>query len=102
MYIRSTGLGRTLLQARAAKIESVQIVPTTLENPQKGENEPTRLLMTIDVISPVTWTVRVFVEPSDMRRIMSLAIKNRKVLFRFIRFLIFGGRSPSLIVEKRD
>jgi hypothetical protein len=31
MFLRSTGLGRTLLTARVAKIETTDMVPSTLE-----------------------------------------------------------------------
>jgi hypothetical protein len=101
MYIRSTGLGKTLLQCKVEKVESCIIVPETLEQPKEGEDEPTRLLMTMKVIAPVTWTVRAFVEPADLRHIIGFALKNPKVLFDGLRFLIAGGRSPSLVVKKK-
>ena len=101
MYIRSTGLGKTLLQCKVEKVESCNVVPETLELPKEGENEPTRLLMTMKVIAPVTWTVRAFVEPADLRHIIGFALKNPRVLFNGLRFLTFGGRSPSLVVKKK-
>ena len=102
MYIRSTGLGKTLLQCKVAKVEPTRVVPETLEAPKEGENEPTRLLMTMDVIAPVSWTVRAFVEPADLRRIIGFVFKNPGVLFSGARFLFFGGRSPSLVVKKKE
>ncbi len=102
MYIRSTGLGKTLLQCKVESVESSVIVPETLEASKEGEGEPTRLLMTMRVIAPVTWTVRAFVEPADLRRIIGFVLKNPKVLWAAIRFLIAGGRSPSLEVKKRE
>ena len=101
MYIRSTGLGKTLLQCRVEKVESCNVVPATLELPKEGENEPTRLLMTMKVIAPVSWTVRAFVEPADLRHIIGFALRNPAVLFKGLRFLAFGGKSPSLEVKKR-
>lgn len=101
MYIRSTGLGKTLLQCKVESVEASTIVPTTLESSKEGEEEPTRLLMTMRVIAPVTWTVRAFVEPADLRHIIAFALRNPKVLFSALRFLAFGGRSPSLEVKKR-
>ncbi len=101
MYIRSTGLGKTLLQCKVAKVEATNIIPETLAPPKEGENEPTRLLMTMTVIAPVTWTVRVFVEPADLRRIIVFALKNPGVLFNVIRFILFGGKSPSLVVKRK-
>jgi hypothetical protein len=102
MYIRSTGLGKTLLQCQVESVESSTIVPATLEASQEGKEEPTRLLMTMRVIAPVSWTVRAFVEPADLRRIIGFVLKNPKVLFSALRFLIFGGRSPSLVVKKKE
>lgn len=101
MYIRSTGLGKTLLQCKVAKVEATNIIPETLESPKEGENEPTRLLMTMTVIAPVTWTVRAFVEPADLRRMIVVALKNPAVLFNCVRFLLFGGESPSLVVKRK-
>jgi hypothetical protein len=101
MYIRSTGLGKTLLQCKVDKVESCIIVPETLELPKEGEVEPTRLLMTMKVIAPVTWTVRAFVEPADLRHIIGFVLKNPRVLFDGLRFLAVGGSSPSLVVEKK-
>jgi hypothetical protein len=102
MYIRSTGLGKTLLQCKVEGVESSTIVPETLEVTKEGEEEPTRLLMTMRVIAPVSWTVRAFVEPADLRRIIVFVLKNPKVLFGALRFLVFGGRSPSLEVKKKE
>jgi hypothetical protein len=102
MYIRSTGLGKTLLQCKVESVESSVIIPATLEATKEGEEgEPTRLLMTMKVISPVTWTVRAFVEPADLRAIVAFALKNPKTLFSALGFLLGGGRSPSLVVEKK-
>ncbi len=101
MYIRSTGLGKTLLQCKVEKVESCIIVPETLESPTEGEDEPTRLLMTMKVIAPVTWTVRAFVEPADLRHIIGFTLRNPKVIFSALRFLALGGRSPSLVVKKK-
>jgi len=101
MYIRSTGLGKTLLQCKVSNVESCNIVPATLELPKEGESEPARLLMTMKVIAPVSWTVRAFVEPADLRHIIGFVLRNPGVLFKGLRFLTFGGKSPSLEVKKR-
>jgi hypothetical protein len=99
MYIRSTGLGKTLLQCKVAKLEYTNIVPETLKDPENGEKEPRRLLMTMQVIAPVTWTVRAFVEPGDLRSIVIYLLKNPSILWHALNFLVFGGESPSLIVK---
>ncbi len=90
MYIRSTGLGRTLLTCHVAKIEVTNIVPSTLGTPEKGKKEPKRMLMTIQTTDPVAWTVRGFVEPSDLRQIILAALRPA-VIFTALRFLLFGG-----------
>jgi hypothetical protein len=102
MYIRSTGLGKTLLQCKVESVESCTIVPETLESPKEGKEEPTRLLMTMRVIAPVTWTVRAFVEPADLRHIIGFVLKNPRALFDGVRFLTIGGSSPSLVVQKKE
>jgi hypothetical protein len=58
--------------------------------------------MTMQVIAPVTWMVRAFVEPADLRHIIGFALQNPKVLFNGLRFLTLGGSSPSLVVKKKE
>jgi hypothetical protein len=86
MYIRSTGLGKTLLKARVSKIESTDIVPSTLDHP-RDHKEPFRLLMVTDVIEPVNWTVRIFVEPADLKHIVWEVLTHPATLLRALRFL---------------
>jgi hypothetical protein len=50
----------------------------------------------------VTWTVRAFVEPADLRHIIGFALRNPKVLFDGLRFVTLGGESPSLVVKKKE
>lgn len=92
MFIRSTGLGRTLLTCHVAKIEVTNVVPSTLKDPAEGQSEPPRLLMTIQTTDPVTWTVRGFVEPEDLRLILKAALKPA-VIWTAFKFLLFGGRA---------
>ncbi|MBI5444267.1 MAG: hypothetical protein HY900_24030 [Deltaproteobacteria bacterium] len=92
MFIRSTGLGRTLLTCHVAKIEVTDIVPSTLEEPKGGQKEPMRLLMTIQTTDPVNWTVRGFVEPGDLRRILKAALRP-SVILTGLKFLLSGGGS---------
>jgi hypothetical protein len=100
MYLRSTGLGKTLLQCKAAKIEHTDVVPETLKHPQDGEMEPKRLLLTMKVTEPVTWTVRAFIEPKDLRDIIGLFFKNPSILWHAARFLFSGNGAPSVIVKR--
>ncbi len=89
MKLRSTGLGKTLLKARFGTIEPTSVIPATLE---ASDNEPTRLLMTMEVVEPVHWTVRAFIEPEDLRRMAKLILTKPSVLFLALRFLF--SKSP--------
>ncbi|MBE0618417.1 MAG: hypothetical protein IH608_10895 [Proteobacteria bacterium] len=92
MFIRSTGLGRTLLTCKVVKIEVTDMVPSTLEPPEEGEpKEPTRLLMTIQTTDPVNWTVRGFVEPQDLWLILKAAM-TPAVIWTALKFLFAGGK----------
>ena len=65
MFVRSTGLGRTLLSGRISKIVTTRLVPATLEEPAAGQTEPMRVLMEMEITSPVHWTVRAFLDPPE-------------------------------------
>jgi hypothetical protein len=92
MFIRSTGLGRTLLSARVAKIETTRVVPSTLEPPKDGAAEPMRMLMIMQVVHPVNWTVRAFVDPSDLRHMVKVVLTHPMLILRGIRF--FFSKDP--------
>ena len=92
MFIRSTGLGRTLLTARVANIQTTDMVPATLEPPNPGATEPMRMLMVMEVVHPVHWTVRAFVDPADLRRMAKLVLTNPALILRGIKF--FFSKSP--------
>lgn len=72
MYVRSTGLGRTLLKSRLGKLEVTNIVPSTLE---ESEGEPARMLMVMNIDEPVNWEVKAFMEPQDLRRLVMLILR---------------------------
>jgi hypothetical protein len=91
MFVRSTGLGRTLLQGRIAKIVATDINPSTLEEPPKGSKEPMRLLMEMEIQSPVHWTVRAFVDPPDLREMLKYVITNPSLLLTAVKFLFMKG-----------
>lgn len=93
MFIRSTGLGRTLLTARVANIQTTDMVPSTLEPPKGGATEPMRILMVMEVVHPVHWTVRGFVDPADLRRMAKLVLTNPALILRGIKF--FFSKSPT-------
>lgn len=102
MFIRSTGLGRTLLTCHVEKIEVTTMVPSTLEMPKDGEpKEPQRLLMTIQTTDPVTWTVRGFVEPEDLWLILKAAMKP-SVIMTGIKFLLFGKKKRAVTEDTAE
>ncbi len=92
MFIRSTGLGRTLLTARVANIETTAVVPSTLELPKDKGAEPMRMLMVMQVVHPVNWMVRAFVDPSDLRHMIKVVLTNPMLILRGIKFLF--SRDP--------
>ncbi|OPY73809.1 MAG: hypothetical protein A4E63_00919 [Syntrophorhabdus sp. PtaU1.Bin050] len=91
MFVRSTGLGRTLLRGRIARIVTTNIVPSTLEPPANGTKEPMRLLMEMEILHPVHWTVRAFVDPPDLREMIMHVITNPGLILNGIKFLFMKG-----------
>jgi hypothetical protein len=92
MFMRSTGLGRTLLTARVANIEATTVVPSTLEESTGGTIEPTRMLLVMEVVNPVHWTVRAFIDPSDLRKMVKIVLTNPSLLLKGIKF--FFSKDP--------
>jgi len=92
MFMRSTGLGRTLLTAKVANIEATTVVPSTLEEAKDGAAEPTRMLLVMQVVDPVNWTVRAFIDPSDLRKMVKAVVTNPGLLLKGIKF--FFSKDP--------
>lgn len=91
MFVRSTGLGRTLLSGRIAKIETTNLVPATLEPPTDGEHEPVRVLMEMEITNPVHWTVRAFLDPPDLRHMVKIILTNPAFIMAGLKFLFSKG-----------
>jgi hypothetical protein len=91
MFIRSTGLGRTLLAGKIKTIETTTVVPSTLEPRKDGSQEPERLLVEIEITNPVHWTVRAFVEPPDLREMIAIILTRPKLMFQCLKFLCRKG-----------
>jgi hypothetical protein len=91
MFVRSTGLGRTLLTAKVARIVATDIVPSTLEPAPNGTKEPTRLLMELEITHPVHWTVRAFVDPPDLRMMIKHVLTHPGLILQGIKFLFSKG-----------
>lgn len=92
MFMRSTGLGRTLLTAKVANIEATTVVPSTLEQPKEGAVESTRMLLVMEVVNPVHWMVRAFMDPSDLRKMVKIVLTNPILLLKGIKF--FFSKDP--------
>lgn len=88
MKIRSTGLGKTLLTAQVGTVEITRVDPATLD---PSDSEPTRLLMTMEVVEPIHWTVRAFLEPADLRRLIKIVLTRPRTLFGALIFLFSQG-----------
>jgi hypothetical protein len=91
MLIRSTGLGRTLLSAKLAKIEIANMVPESLE-PSENGSEPNRMLLTMETVEPVNWIVRIFLEPQDLRRMLGIVLLHPLILFSGLGLLFSRGK----------
>jgi hypothetical protein len=91
MFVRSTGLGRTLLSGRISKIDTTSLVPATLEEPPAGQTEPMRVLMEMEITNPVHWTVRAFLDPKDLRHMVMLILTNPAFIMNAIKFLFSKG-----------
>ena len=99
MKIRSTGLGKTLLTAQIGTVEPTKMVPISLE---PSTSEPTRLLMTMEVVEPVHWTVRAFLEPADLRRLIKLVLSRPKIIFVALAFLFSKGPQSKPEVKSEE
>lgn len=95
MFVRSTGLGRTLLSGRIAKIVTTTLVPATLEEPSAGQTEPMRVLMEMEITNPVHWTVRAFLDPKDLRHMVMLILTNPAFMLNALKFLFSKGPTYS-------
>ena len=91
MFVRSTGLGRTLLSGRISKIVTTSLVPATLEEPPAGQTEPMRVLMEMEITNPVHWTVRAFLDPKDLRHMVMLILTNPAFIMNGLKFLFSKG-----------
>ena len=91
MFIRSTGLGRTLLSGRIAKIVTTTVVPSTLEPPVSGVKEPRRLLVEMEITNPVHWTVRAFIDPPDLRAMLKIIFTSPGLILSCLKFLFMKG-----------
>jgi len=47
--------------------------------------------MVMEIIDPVHWTVRAFIEPKDLRQMVWMVLKNPILIVRCIKFLFSKG-----------
>jgi hypothetical protein len=91
MFVRSTGLGRTLLTGRIGRVVTTTIVPSTLEEATNGSKEPMRMLMEMEILHPVHWTVRAFLDPPDLRELVRKIVTNPQLMLNGLKFLFMKG-----------
>jgi len=96
MYVRSTGLGRTLLKARIGKLGVTHVVPSTLE---ESKDEPPRMIMVMEIQEPVHWEVKAFMDPQDIRRLLLLVLKP-STIFYGLKLLFSKSRATNLESQK--
>jgi hypothetical protein len=99
MFIRSTGLGRTLLSGRIAKIVMTDVVPSTLELPAAGVKEPRRLLVEMEITNPVHWTVRAFIDPPDLREMLKIVLTDPGLILSCLKFLFMKGPNYDALAQ---
>jgi len=63
-----------------------------LEQPKEGTTEPTRMLLIMEVVNPVHWMVRAFIDPSDLRKMVKIVLTNPLLLLKGIKF--FFSKDP--------
>ncbi|MBA4418886.1 MAG: hypothetical protein C0392_13415 [Syntrophus sp. (in: bacteria)] len=100
MFVRSTGLGRTLLSGNIAKIVTTKVIPSTLEMPTNGHKEPMRLLMEMQITNPVNWTVRAFMDPPDVRDMIKHILCNPVLIWQAVKFLFIKGPQYEAVDKK--
>ena len=91
MFVRSTGLGRTLLTGRIGRVITTTLVPSTLEEATNGSKEQKRMLMEMEILHPVHWTVRAFLDPPDLRSLVKKIVTNPELIFTGLKFLFMKG-----------
>lgn len=91
MFVRSTGLGRTLLTGRIDRIVTTTVVPAALAPPTDGSVEPMRLLVEVEITNPVHWTVRAFIDPPDLREMIKIILTSPGLMFSCLKFLFMKG-----------
>lgn len=62
-------MGRTPLAAEVGTFELSKLVPAM---PEAGDNEPTRLLLTMEAVESVHWMVMAFLESGGVGRAIRL------------------------------
>jgi hypothetical protein len=67
-------LGRAPLAAEVGTFELSKLVAAT---PEAGDNELTRLLLTMEVVEPVHWMVMAFLESGGVGRAIRLLLPPR-------------------------
>lgn len=89
MKVNSTGLGSTTLQS-----EFMGFKTTAVDNKMQSQYEGkdgTYLIMEIETVKPVHWTICVGIDGKDMRKIIKHVL-NPKVIFRSLSLIVRGSK----------
>ncbi len=96
MYVRSTGLGRTLLHGRLGELGPTTMDPATEED---SDTQPVRMVMVMEILEPVNWKVKAFMEPQDVRRLIWLILRPSTILCG-LKLLFSKSRAANLHTVK--
>jgi hypothetical protein len=78
MKVQSTGLGKTLMIANfkdllKTNFQSEQVIQATME-----------------AVEPLHWTIKVYMEPKDVRKAIFMGLKKPTLVWKILLALVFG------------
>jgi hypothetical protein len=78
MKVQSTGLGKTLMIAHFSDLlktdfQSEQVIQATME-----------------AVEPLHWTIKVYMEPKDVRKAIFMGLKKPSLVWKVLLALVFG------------
>ena len=89
MRVNSTGLGTTTMLAVFEGFYTA-VVDNKLKGQYQGK-DGTYIIMGIEAVKPVHWTIRVAIDGKDLRKLIKQAL-NPKVMFRVLSILVRGSK----------
>lgn len=89
MRVNSTGLGATTMVAGFKGFQTV-VSDNKLKAQYVGK-EGTYIILAVEAVKPVHWTIRITMDGRDLRQIIKWTL-NPRVLFRMLSILIRGSK----------